>query len=83
MVAGDHLDVDARLATGLHRGAHFGPRRVNHADHADDDQIALQRGGAVFGGDLLPGTIGDAEDAQAIGGHAGVGGEDALAQLVI
>ena len=49
IIAGDHDGADARVPRLLHRRFHFGPRRIDHADQPDKDQIFFD----VIGGDVL------------------------------
>ena len=46
VVAGDHDRADAGRPAGRHGGLHLGPRRVDHADQADETQVALDVAGA-------------------------------------
>jgi hypothetical protein len=42
MVASDHHRADACSFAGFHGVPGLGPGRVNHADHAEEGEIALQ-----------------------------------------
>ena len=55
VVAGEHLDLDARRLAGVHGVVHFGAQRVGDADEAVEGHVRLRlaaRGGA-HGGALV------------------------------
>ncbi len=42
VIAGDHRDMDTGAVTRLDRRGHLGPRRVDHAEDAHVDEVALE-----------------------------------------
>ena len=82
VVAGDHDDADAGAEGLVDRRAHFRPRRVDHADQAEEGQVGLDRVRRVVGELVRQAALADGEHAQRLARHGVVLRHDLLAALV-
>jgi hypothetical protein len=69
VVAGDHDDADAGAQGFFDRGAHFGARRVDHADKAEEGEVGLDGVGRVLGELVREAALADGEHAQRLARH--------------
>ncbi len=78
-VTGDHHRAQAGALGQLNGSRHLGPRRIDHPEQTDEDQITLDRLGVHLGHRLILHPVGHCQHAQSVLRHAIVGLKHALA----
>ena len=82
MVARDHDGADTGVVCLADSVSHLGTDRVDHAGQAAEDQVMLERSGAVVGGNLGVGAARQCQHAQGLVGHGLVGCHELGAALL-
>ena len=82
MVARDHDGADTGVVRLADSVSHLGTDRVDHAGQAAEDQVVLERSGAVVGGNLGVGAARQCQHAQGLVGHGLVGCHELGAALL-